>query len=570
MAYLCNDPADFADQAKEGLVACYPELVRSVPGGVARRTATPPGEVAVVIGGGSGHYPAFGGLVGSGLAHGAAMGNVFASPSARQVYDVAHAVNNGGGVLLSYGNFAGDVLNFSQAQERLRADGIDCRTALVTDDIASGSAAEIDKRRGVAGDLAVFKIAAAAAESGADMDRVTKIACRVNDQTRSLGIAFHGCTLPGAHEPLFTIPSGKIGIGVGIHGEPGIDEADLGSSAELARMVWERVLAERPAGVGERVLLLINGLGSVKQEELLIFLNDVLQLARRDGVTIAGVEVGELVTSFEMAGVSLTATWTDDELERFWFAPAYTPAYRQQIVAPDPANRLADQQASGEAAIGEASQNSQHLAERVVDLFRTVATTIDEHADELGRMDSVAGDGDHGIGMQRGVHASVEAAAELQQRGAGLRSVLVGAGDAWADAAGGTSGALWGGIVNTLGRYVDDQQTPGTQQIVDGVEQARRSVIATGGAQPGDKTLVDALVVFSDTLASEVESGHDLGPACAAAAAAATTAAEQTADLIPQLGRARPYAEASRGTPDPGAISLALIATAIGAAAPQN
>src|SRR3954451_1886448 len=150
MSFISNDPARFREQATEGFVAAHADLVRSVPGGVARRTATPEGQVAVVIGGGSGHYPAVGGLVGPGLAHGAAVGNVFASPSGQQVYNVAKAVENGGGVLLTCGNYAGDVLNFNQAKERLTAEGIAAETFFVTDDISSAKPDEAEKRRGIA------------------------------------------------------------------------------------------------------------------------------------------------------------------------------------------------------------------------------------------------------------------------------------------------------------------------------------------------------------------------------------------------------------------------------------
>ncbi|MGO4426213.1 dihydroxyacetone kinase subunit DhaK, partial [Streptomyces sp. MCAF7] len=157
MTRLFNTPAAFADEALEGFVAAHRRWVRRVPGGVVRATPTAPGQVAVVIGGGSGHYPAFSGLVGRGLAHGAAVGNVFASPSAQQVHQVAKAVHGGAGVLLTFGNYAGDVLHFGQAEERLNAEGIDCRTVVVTDDISSAPVEESAKRRGVAGDLAVFK-----------------------------------------------------------------------------------------------------------------------------------------------------------------------------------------------------------------------------------------------------------------------------------------------------------------------------------------------------------------------------------------------------------------------------
>src|SRR5438309_573584 len=173
----------------EGFVAANGRWVRSVPGGVVRRH--PPSEptVAVIIGGGSGHYPAFGGLVGPGLAHGAAMGNLFASPATQQVESVARAADNGGGVLLSYGNYPGDVLNFDAAQDNLRAAGIPCETVTVTDDVSSASLAEKHKRRGIAGDLTVFRAAAAAAEEGYPLAEVVRVARLANERTRSFGVA---------------------------------------------------------------------------------------------------------------------------------------------------------------------------------------------------------------------------------------------------------------------------------------------------------------------------------------------------------------------------------------------
>ncbi len=201
MTRLWNDPADFADEMIAGFVAANERYVRRVSGGVVRSTVVPEGEVAVVVGGGSGHYPAFGGLVGQGLAHGAAMGNLFASPSTQQIHAVATAAHRGGGVFFSYGNYAGDVLNFDAAQERLRAEGIACETVAVTDDIFSALPAERHKRRGIAGDLTVFRIAAAAAEAGYDLAGVTRVARLANDRTRSFGVAFTGCTLPGAEPP---------------------------------------------------------------------------------------------------------------------------------------------------------------------------------------------------------------------------------------------------------------------------------------------------------------------------------------------------------------------------------
>src|SRR4051794_9686033 len=206
MTRLFNDPTRFADELTEGFVAAYQRSVRRVPGGVIRATRSATPTVAVITGGGSGHYPAFAGLVGQGLAHGAAMGNLFASPSAQQVYNVAKAADNGAGVLLGYGNYAGDVLHFTQAQEKLRREGIDCRSIAVTDDVSSAPIEQHTKGGGSAGDLTVFKLAVAAAEASYSMDAVVEIAERANHRTRSFGVAFTGCPLPGADPPLFAVP----------------------------------------------------------------------------------------------------------------------------------------------------------------------------------------------------------------------------------------------------------------------------------------------------------------------------------------------------------------------------
>jgi dihydroxyacetone kinase len=205
MTRVGNDPPDFAREALEGLVAANRQLLRLVPGGVIRAEPAEPGAVAVIVGGGAGHYPAFAGLVGRGLAHGAVAGNIFASPSAQQACAVARKANRGGGVLFCYGNYSGDVLNFSAALERLADEGIEARQVLVTDDVSSAGADEISRRRGIAGGLVVFKIAGAAADRGDSLAEVIRLAELANERTRSFGVAFAGCTLPGAQDPLFTI-----------------------------------------------------------------------------------------------------------------------------------------------------------------------------------------------------------------------------------------------------------------------------------------------------------------------------------------------------------------------------
>ncbi|SMH40479.1 homodimeric dihydroxyacetone kinase [Rathayibacter oskolensis] len=568
MTRLYNDPSDFADEMIDGFVAANRRFVRRVQGGVVRSTASEPGSVALVVGGGSGHYPAFGGLVGQGLAHGAAMGNLFASPSAQQVHSVAKAAEHGGGVLLSYGNYAGDVLNFDAAERRLRSEGIDVRTVTVTDDISSAAPHEKHKRRGIAGDLTVFKVAGAAAQEGASLDEVERIAALANERTRSFGVAFSGCSLPGASEPLFEVPEGRMAVGMGIHGEPGIREDDVPSADGLAGLLVESLLAERPDDVesldGARLVVILNGLGSVKYEELFVVYSGVERRLRALGVEVLEPEVGELVTSFDMAGVSLTLFWVDDELERLWAAPAETPAYRKGAVrTAAPAVDTAEETA-GPVAIAEASDDSRAAAATVLAALEATERVIDENADELGRIDAVAGDGDHGIGMQRGVHAAVATARAALEAGAGSGTVLAHAGDAWSDRAGGTSGALWGAALDAVGAALGDSERPSAESVLAGVEKARTAILGFG-ATPGDKTMVDSLVPFADVLGAEIAAGAPLADAWRTAAVACTRAAAATAQLLPRMGRARPHAEKSLGTPDAGAHSLALIVTAIGA-----
>ncbi|RYJ31853.1 dihydroxyacetone kinase [Streptomyces sp. L-9-10] len=571
MTRLFNAPAAFADEALEGFVAAHRRWVRPVSGGVVRSAPAPRGQVAVVIGGGSGHYPAFSGLVGPGLAHGAAVGNVFASPSARQIRTVAEHAHTGGGVLLMFGNYAGDVLHFGQAAGQLNAAGVETRCVSVTDDISSADRADQDKRRGIAGDLPVFKAAAAAAEQGRDLDGVAAAARHANARTRSFGIAFSGCTLPGAEHPLFTVDEGRMAVGLGIHGEPGIGERAVPSADGAAELLVSELLAELPDGVaeprGERAAVILNGLGSVKYEELFVVYRRVAQLLAEAGVEVVDPEVGELVTSFDMAGVSLTLCWLDGELEPLWTAAADTPAYRKgEATAPavgsgEEIRETRTDEPGGTAPA--ATEASRTAAATAVAALRAIRDTVDTHAGELGRIDAVAGDGDHGIGMRRGSDAAHAAAVRAAEAGAGAGTAVGAAADAWADRAGGTSGALWGVLLHAVGAALGDTGAPTAGTVAGGVSEASAAVRRLGGAEVGDKTMVDVLVPFADTLAAAVADGAALTAAWDRAATAAEEAAKATAGLVPRVGRARPHAERSLGTPDAGAHSLALIVRAV-------
>lgn len=564
MTRIFDDPALFADDALDGFVAANRKYVARVTGGVVRSTATPDGQVALVVGGGSGHYPAFAGVVGAGLAAGAVCGNVFTSPSAAQAYSVARTAERGGGVLFSYGNYAGDVLHFGEAQGRLRANGIDARTVLCTDDIASAPRQEIEKRRGIAGDFVVFKVAGAAAERGLSIDDVERLARRANERTRTLGVAFAGCTLPGAAGALFTVPQGRMSIGLGIHGEPGISEQDVPTARELAKLLVERLLDDVPADRGSRVGVILNGLGTVKYEELFVLYSHVARLLELAGLDIIDPECGELVTSLDMAGLSLTVFWLDDELEPLWRDPANTPAFRKGIVA-QPENVVIDQFVEFTPAHLVAGAASKQLAIATAALIATAHQVVVENADELGRIDAIAGDGDHGTGMVRGLAAANNCALQSLAAGAGVTELLKSAGRAWSDRAGGTSGALWGAALVAAGEELADRDGYSDSTVAAAAAAAVSAIITLGKAAPGDKTMIDAMTPYITALQKSITDGDTLAVAAAVAAQVANDAAASTARLRPRLGRARPLAEKSLGHPDAGATSFALIVSRIAA-----
>jgi dihydroxyacetone kinase len=564
MTTIYDDPDEFADDQLTGFLALYADRLRGVPGGVVSHRGPGEPQVAVVIGGGSGHYPAFSGTVGPGLATGAVVGNIFTSPSAAQAYSVAKAADQGRGVVFSFGNYAGDIMNFGIAAERLRKEGIDTRIVVVTDDIASAD--EVAKRRGIAGDFSVFKAMGAAAAEGASLDEVERVGNASNDATRTLGVAFSGCTMPGAAEPLFEVPEGHLGLGLGIHGEPGIRDVELMRATDLADLFVDRLLVDRPTRASSRVAPILNGLGTTKYEELFLLWGHIARRLADAGVEVVEPEVGELVTSLDMGGVSLTLQWLDDELERLWRADAYTPAYRKlrapldALVVPSP-----DEIAAG---ADDTAPDATDAAVRLGDTVRTALDAIHEllrrEEETLGRIDAVAGDGDHGRGMLKGIGAAVRRIEGVDGRTGGAW-LLSRAGLAWAEHAGGTSGVLWGSALEALAASLTDERDAyPAALIVDGVDAFAESIVDLGRASEGDKTMLDALLPFARSLRERVEAGDALAGAWVAAAEVAVDAAAATAELRPKVGRARPLAEKSVGTTDAGATSMSMIVATVG------
>jgi dihydroxyacetone kinase-like protein len=327
MKKLINDPFDAVDEMVEGFVAAHADVVRLVgERAVARHPATDP-KVGLVIGGGSGHEPAFLGYVGSGLADAAALGNIFAAPSPDVCLDAIRAASTGRGVLLSYGNYAGDILNFGLAADQAATDGIDVRTVLVTDDVASAPRDQVERRRGIAGDVIVFKCAGAMAERGASLDEVERVARAANAATRTMGVALSPCEVPGAGRRSFELGDDEMEIGLGLHGEPGVRRGPLMTADETAQALVDTILGDMDEPSGHDVGLLVNGLGGTAQLDLYILYRAARRALEAAGNTVSRSLVGNYITSLEMGGASVTVTTLDQELTELLDAPAHAARF---------------------------------------------------------------------------------------------------------------------------------------------------------------------------------------------------------------------------------------------------
>jgi len=565
MTYVFDDPANFKNQVIDGFAAAYARYVERVPNaaGFVRSSGPIAGKVSLVVGGGSGHYPSYAGIVGRGFADGCVMGDVFTSPSTEQIYRISKAANGGAGILLSFGNYAGDRLNFAAAQERLLAEGIETKIVYVTDDIASAKPDEKDLRRGIAGTFAVYKCGGAAADAGKPLEEVARIMQLANDRTYSFGVAFEGCTFPGQKEPLFHVEPGRMEFGLGIHGEPGIKSTDWMPAKELAKNLVDAILAERPADNSKRAAVILNGLGATKYEELFLLYSHVSVLLEAAGITVVLPEIGELVTSLDMAGCSLSIMWLDPTLEELWSSPADTASFRRGNVAPSKAAHKRIEATNGTTSTEPilASEHSHRAAVVAREALISMEQVLVANEDHLGKLDAVAGDGDHGVGMVRGIHAAVS---DAKLNTGGVGHVLVAAGNAFGDRAGGTSGILWGIFISAIGNALGNTEKVDAEKFYGALELATETLVNKSKAKLGDKTMLDTLLPFIDALDEELGSGKTMADAWKHASEVAQKCADATAALSPKIGRARPLAERSVGTPDPGAISMALIIKVVG------
>jgi len=330
---LINSGADAVDEMLEGILAAHPEhlyAVEDMPRAIVAKNGPRNGKVGLVIGGGSGHEPTFLGYVGKGLADAAAIGNVFASPPPDPIVACAKAADGGAGVLFMYGNYAGDVMNFDMAAELLGLDDIEVRTVLTTDDVASAPPEQGNKRRGVAGNVFIFKAAGAACDLMYSLEDVERVARHANSRTYTMGVALSPCSLPQTLKPNFLIGEDEMEIGMGIHGEPGVARGPLRSADEVTDQLLDGILGELGAAeAGDRVAVLVNSLGSTPMMELYIMMRRVKARLEDAGLLIHTSLVGNYCTSLEMAGASITVMHLDDELQELIDHPCDCAMFRK-------------------------------------------------------------------------------------------------------------------------------------------------------------------------------------------------------------------------------------------------
>ena len=330
MKKLINDPQNVVVESLAGLAAAHPDIlkVHLDPNYVVRADAPVPGKVALVSGGGSGHEPMHAGYVGKGMLDAACPGQVFTSPTPDQIEAATKAVHGGAGVLHIVKNYTGDVMNFEMAAELCQGEGIDVQAVVINDDVAVEDSLYTAGRRGVGTTVLAEKICGAAAERGYDLAHVTDLCRKVNTNGRSMGMALTSCTVPAAGKPTFELSDDEMEMGIGIHGEPGRERMSLTPAHDITTRMAETIMADLPFQRGDSVIAMVNGMGGTPLIELYLVYNELDQICRHKGLTLARRLVGNYITSLEMAGCSITLLKADDELLSLWDAPVLTAGLR--------------------------------------------------------------------------------------------------------------------------------------------------------------------------------------------------------------------------------------------------
>lgn len=552
MKKLINDIPSLVRQSLEGLAMLHPGL--ALLGGentIVRADLEAfrlSGKVAIVTGGGAGHEPAHAGYVGNGMLTAAVSGDVFASPSTDAVYAALRAVANPAGILIIVKNYTGDRLNFGLAAEMARADGIPVELVIVDDDAAHGKAERTAGRRGIAGTVFVHKVAGAAAEAGLPLSEVKARALKAIGAIASMGVALSPCTVPAAGKPNFSLGDDEMELGLGIHGEAGVQRVVMQPARQVVETLIDTILADRGLNGGDHVALLVNNLGGTAQMEMSIVARDALEVLKARGIIVDRGFCGTFLTAIEMTGISLSLLRTDAELLAALDAPTAAPAWpgtHGQLPLTElttlPAPTIGNDTTTGSGPA---------TATELVAVLTSACRAIIAAEAELTEMDRIVGDGDIGHSLASGATALLQLAPGWTGRP--LDAVLREIGLAMRKSIGGTSGPLYAAFAIAAAQSVADGGAD-SATLVRAFSAGADAIKRLGGADAGDRTMLDALLpaaaaMVAGTIAEQLSS----------AAAAARSGAERTATMQPRRGRSSYIGDRALGHPDPGAVAIAL------------
>lgn len=552
MKKLINNPRHVLHEMLEGFVDLQPGLALLEDESVVVRADLPvPASrpVALLSGGGSGHEPAHAGYVGPGLLAGAIAGDVFTSPSVDAVLAGIRAAAGPLGAVLVVKNYTGDRLNFGLAAELAQEEGIPVEIVVVADDVALRDTVEPARRRGIAGTVLIHKLAGAAIAAGRTLAEVAALARAAAADLGTMGVALGACTVPTAGKPGFTLGDSEIELGLGIHGEAGVRRGPLQPASELVAEILQTIVSDRGLSRGDRVALLVNGLGATPPMELSIVARAALVDLAVRGITVERAWAGNFLTALDMPGCSLSLLKLDDERIALLDAPAQAPAWpgggrigpKRRIRAPEP------------APTAQAESIPSPLAPALKEAGLMVADALVKAEPQLTDLDSRAGDGDLGASMVRAAEA-IRALPDAAW--ADPSRALAAVGDALRRAIGGSSGPFYAAALLRASRRLLGEPVPAPAAWAEAFTVAVQAIGELGGAKPGDRTMLDALHPATEAFSAAVATGKTPAEAWGVCVAAAAAGTDATARMLPRLGRASYLGERAIGLPDAGAAAV--------------
>ncbi|KWB87287.1 dihydroxyacetone kinase family protein [Burkholderia ubonensis] len=556
MKKLVNRPSDVVREMLEGIARQSPHLaILGDEHVLVRKTLPEPSQraVAVLSGGGSGHEPAHGGYVGDGMLNAAVCGEVFTSPSTDAVLAAIRATAGPNGALLVVKNYTGDRLNFGLAAELARAEGIPVETVIVADDVSLRERVERGQRRGIAGTVLIHKLAGAAAARGLPLARVAAIAREAAADLGTMGVALDGCTIPGADKSGFSLADHEIELGLGIHGEKGVERTAPLPADALVDTLLSSIVGDLALAGGERVALLVNGLGATPDMELAIVLRAAYDNLSRRGISVERAWAGTFLSALDMPGCSISVLRLNDERAALLDAPTQARAWPGGgAVNPQIRVAAAETRDAPPAAL---DATGRAWAARLRPALHAVARTLIDNEATLAELDAAAGDGDLGASMHRAAQAILELPDAAYGTPAGALAAL---GATLRRAIAGSSGPFYATALLRASRRLADVAEPSARDWATAFRCAVESIGELGGARAGDRTMLDALVPAVDAFGRALEDDRNGAAAWAAAVEAAERGAQETARMTPRAGRASYLGERAIGTPDGGAVAVAL------------